>query len=339
MPHTEREILDEIRSVQNDLSPENLSCDGELSRSRTRRKENVLLTRLRGLERELGRKPTEQEIWNTPDPMPIMRQRQKSERMTKIKCCSKDMFKAFNEGVKDYLPVLSGVRLQEECGFTAASLNNIRQIKKTYGGLARIERIEMNNEVMLVTFSDESQYLCSGFFTGYEGEGPQGLATILAEDGWDNVENLMTTINQIPRTTRGVIFEKVASEVCKYTSPELQFLKTGSQYTELSHGTSVYGLRRDQLGSHRKVDKMPAFMAILPAVIIVAKWSGPTPLPVIGTKVKVKLNAIGIGTIVAYFIETGYLGVEVRLTEQAESHQKQCGVNSNPLVFGSEIEV
>ena len=61
---TEQEILDELRKVHCALSPENLTCDGELSRSAVRAKEAVLHAQLIRLEAELGRKPTDEEIWN-----------------------------------------------------------------------------------------------------------------------------------------------------------------------------------------------------------------------------------------------------------------------------------
>ena len=61
---TEQKILDELRKVHCALSPENLTCDGELSRSAVRAKEATLHAQLIRLEAELGRKPTDEEIWN-----------------------------------------------------------------------------------------------------------------------------------------------------------------------------------------------------------------------------------------------------------------------------------
>ena len=70
MPRTEREVLDEIRNVHCQLSPENLSCDGEATRAQTRQRERVLLAALRRLESELGRKPTQHELWHTGKHIP-----------------------------------------------------------------------------------------------------------------------------------------------------------------------------------------------------------------------------------------------------------------------------
>ena len=61
---TEQEILEAIRDVHCRLSPENISCDGEASQSEIRRKERTLHAELAALETELGRKPTDKEIWN-----------------------------------------------------------------------------------------------------------------------------------------------------------------------------------------------------------------------------------------------------------------------------------
>lgn len=46
------------------LSPENLCCDGELRGEELRRKERRLHAKWAALEREAGRKVTEDEIWN-----------------------------------------------------------------------------------------------------------------------------------------------------------------------------------------------------------------------------------------------------------------------------------
>lgn len=57
------EILADLRSVDCALSPENLTCDGELSRSAVRRRYSELKRRERALLAELGRKPTSSELY------------------------------------------------------------------------------------------------------------------------------------------------------------------------------------------------------------------------------------------------------------------------------------
>lgn len=56
-------ILDEICSTYSALSPENLTCDGELSRAQVARKRAGLNDRLRKLFAELGRTVSEGEAW------------------------------------------------------------------------------------------------------------------------------------------------------------------------------------------------------------------------------------------------------------------------------------
>lgn len=63
-------------------------------------------------------------------------------------------------------------------------------------------------------------------------------------------------------------------------------------------------------------------------------------LPQIGARVRVTFNGLGTGTVVAYFREAGYIGVEVRPDKRPDWHIRQNG-DRHPhyLVFGAEIEV
>lgn len=61
----EKQIMEDIRDIHLQLSPENLTCDGELPKDVCLVKESVLRNRLDKLELELGRKPTDAEIWET----------------------------------------------------------------------------------------------------------------------------------------------------------------------------------------------------------------------------------------------------------------------------------
>jgi len=56
-------ILRDIRNVDNALSPENLHCDGEISRAAARRKATILNRSMRKLIAELGREPTDSELY------------------------------------------------------------------------------------------------------------------------------------------------------------------------------------------------------------------------------------------------------------------------------------
>lgn len=64
---TEDEIMQEILECYCHLSPENLSCDGELSIAQTRRRYRQLQTRLGQLFSELGRTVTEGEAYAWSD--------------------------------------------------------------------------------------------------------------------------------------------------------------------------------------------------------------------------------------------------------------------------------
>lgn len=60
---TEDEIMEDIRDVECQLSPEVLTCDGELPRSQVERRRVDLMRRRNILVTELGRKPTDAELF------------------------------------------------------------------------------------------------------------------------------------------------------------------------------------------------------------------------------------------------------------------------------------
>lgn len=66
-------------------------------------------------------------------------------------------------------------------------------------------------------------------------------------------------------------------------------------------------------------------------------WSGPLPVPASGTKVDIKMNHLGTGTIVGYFVEHGWLGVKVKLDTKAEWYPKGAKFDGFAFVFGAEI--
>jgi hypothetical protein len=61
----ESEVLKDIRGVYAALSPENLTCDGELRGRALARKASALRTKLAGLFRELGRRVSEDEAYRS----------------------------------------------------------------------------------------------------------------------------------------------------------------------------------------------------------------------------------------------------------------------------------
>jgi hypothetical protein len=60
---TEEQIMQEIASCHSRLSPENLSCDGELTPAQTRARGRQIRNSLRSLFRELGREVSEEEAF------------------------------------------------------------------------------------------------------------------------------------------------------------------------------------------------------------------------------------------------------------------------------------
>lgn len=63
MARTQDEIIKDLRNVACGLEPENLHCDGEISRAQANQKRIKLEARQRVLIKELGREPTYTELW------------------------------------------------------------------------------------------------------------------------------------------------------------------------------------------------------------------------------------------------------------------------------------
>jgi hypothetical protein len=58
------EVKEKFLDLACRLSPENLSCDGELSKSEIRRKYKKLMSEWRKLEKRIGRKVSEHTVWD-----------------------------------------------------------------------------------------------------------------------------------------------------------------------------------------------------------------------------------------------------------------------------------
>lgn len=71
------------------------------------------------------------------------------------------------------------------------------------------------------------------------------------------------------------------------------------------------------------------------------KWSGAGAVPAIGARVNVKINGMGPGTVIGYFVEpepdNGWLGVKVTLDKRPDWHVRQNPDRPFTLVFGAEI--
>ena len=64
MPANESECLDWLEMICNDLSPENLHCDGEISRTAAMKKARALRAEWKEVEKVIGRKVSEDEVEN-----------------------------------------------------------------------------------------------------------------------------------------------------------------------------------------------------------------------------------------------------------------------------------
>lgn len=64
MPETEEELMSELDGLCCELSPENISCDGELSMTAIRKKASAIRAEWKEIERKLGRKVSEEEAEN-----------------------------------------------------------------------------------------------------------------------------------------------------------------------------------------------------------------------------------------------------------------------------------
>jgi hypothetical protein len=56
-------IIESLRRIECALSPENLHCDGEITRKQAEAKRRKLVKERDRLVAELGREPTDDELW------------------------------------------------------------------------------------------------------------------------------------------------------------------------------------------------------------------------------------------------------------------------------------
>lgn len=63
-PSTEKELMNHLEQISCDLSPENLHCDGEISRTQAMKKYRMLKAEWKEVEKIIGRKVSEDEVWD-----------------------------------------------------------------------------------------------------------------------------------------------------------------------------------------------------------------------------------------------------------------------------------
>lgn len=61
---SDKEIIAEIAQVECELSPENLTHDGELPAKQWKPRQKLLVARKTNLIKELGRTPSDNELWS-----------------------------------------------------------------------------------------------------------------------------------------------------------------------------------------------------------------------------------------------------------------------------------
>ncbi len=61
---SEKEILNDFAGLACRLSPENLCCDGEISRAEVNRRLRQIQKEWKALEKELGRVVSEDQVWD-----------------------------------------------------------------------------------------------------------------------------------------------------------------------------------------------------------------------------------------------------------------------------------
>jgi hypothetical protein len=110
--------------------------------------------------------------------------------------------------------------------------------------------------------------------------------------------------------------------------------KTQYGYTMMASPKSSFGYLYIGFWEHAR----PTRKYDLAAPDTEAKWSGKIAVPNIGERVKINFNQFGKGKVVSYFVEDGYLGVNVKLDKQPAWHKKQNGPTNYACVFGAEVD-
>lgn len=71
-----------------------------------------------------------------------------------------------------------------------------------------------------------------------------------------------------------------------------------------------------------------------------ALWTGKGEPPVVGARVNIRVNSIGMGTVTGYCVEGGYLGLMVLADDSTrpEWHKRQNPKNEPYQAFGAELK-
>jgi hypothetical protein len=77
---------------------------------------------------------------------------------------------------------------------------------------------------------------------------------------------------------------------------------------------------------------------VQPAATGLPRWAGKNAPPLVGTKIHVTMNNLGVATVTGFFVEEGFLGLKVRFHDAPEWHRKQNRGNPNGYIFGPEFK-
>lgn len=142
----------------------------------------------------------------------------------------------------------------------------------------------------------------------------------------------------------GSFFIEDASNLFSTTIPADAARVIVNDYPDSPNSGAYYGITDRPIATGRMEKfnlnaEAEVYLARKGEVALPGKWSAKFPVPEIGARVDVRVNGFKYGKVVAYFVESGFLGIEVECEVQPDWHVKQNGLGSHPLVFGMEIEL
>ena len=113
---------------------------------------------------------------------------------------------------QNYIPVFRGKPLEEEGGTTEISQKNLKKICDKIAVPVCAEVVGDGSILFYFSLPDDklavpTVYLATGFTIGYNGTGPNGLATFIHESfSHKNFEQVKSFITNLPREFRGVLY-------------------------------------------------------------------------------------------------------------------------------------
>ena len=133
--------------------------------------------------------------------------------MNKVEAFSEEMALLATTGVECYQPTYPDLALEEECGVTQVSTENLNKLSGIMGGPSVIQACPKGSIAFWWSRGRTSNlfcpcYLATGFSLGYRGEGPRGLAKMAALMFYENMvtDEYLNTIAKTPADWQGILF-------------------------------------------------------------------------------------------------------------------------------------